>query len=81
MQCKNTKKKKIIKEIESIIKKLDDNNKKIERELKEMDNYSNNYSHKIDLIKKLVQKKILGKKWVKQDLKILKYLKNKYHLK
>ena len=62
MQCKNTKKKKIIKEIESIIKKLDDNNKKIERELKEMDNYSNNYSHKIDLIKKLVQKKNIRKK-------------------
>ena len=54
--------KKIIKEIESIIKKLDDNNKKIERELKEMDNYSNNYSHKIDLIKKLVQKKNIRKK-------------------
>ena len=62
MQCKNTKKKKIIKEIESIIKKLDDNNKKIERELKEMDNYSNNYSHKMDLIKKLIEKKKLGKK-------------------
>jgi len=54
--------KQIIKEIESIIKKMDDNNKKIERELKEMDNYSNNYSHKMDLIKKLIEKKKLGKK-------------------
>jgi len=54
--------KQIIKEIESIIKKMDDNNKKIERELKEMDDYSNNYSHKMDLIKKLIEKKKLGKK-------------------
>lgn len=54
--------KQIIKEIESIIKKMDDNNKKIERELKEMDNYSNNYSHKMDLIKNLIEKKKLGKK-------------------
>lgn len=48
--------KQIIRQIENLINKLDNENKKIERQLNEMDNDFNRYLLKTDLIKELVLK-------------------------
>lgn len=52
----NYQEKQIIRQIENLINKLDNENKKIERQLNEMDNDFNRYLLKTDLIKELVLK-------------------------